>query len=276
VAKNKCKCEEGGGAPLWCLSYGDLVTNTLVFFILLYAFSTINPVKFEQIAFSFIITFGGSLGVLPANPIFTPPMPVPPDVIQVGPMTVMQTYANAEGAAKEIQKAVEEALKEKMSQMGKEEQKILSELAKQPVEVKTASGEITLILQGDIFFDLGKATIKPEMKEALKKLVPVLANANGEICITGHTDNIPIHTPQFPSNWELGAARALAVLHFFEKEGINPAKMCAATYGEYRPRYPNDTPEHRALNRRVEINIKIPETPSLTGTSTASSKGGQK
>ncbi len=224
--------------------------------------------KFEQIAFSFIITFGGSLGVLPANPIFTPPMPVPPDVIQVGPMSVMQTYASAEGAAKEIQQAVEKALKGKLAQMGKEEAKIVSELAKQPVEVKTASGEITLILQGDIFFDLGKATIKPEMRKILKKLVPVLVSAKGEICITGHTDNIPIHTPEFPSNWELGAARALSVLHFFESQGINPAKMCAATYGEYRPRFPNDTPEHRALNRRVEISIKIPETPSLTSTST--------
>jgi len=273
MPKDKCKCEEGGGAPLWCLSYGDLVTNTLVFFILLYAFSTINPVKFDQIAFSFVLTFGGSLGVLPANPIFTPPMPVPPDVIQIGPVTVMQTYANAEGAAKEIQEAVEKALEKQLKDMGQEEKQILSKLAEKPVEVQTGTGEITLILQGDIFFDLGKATIKPEMRDILLKLVPVLIDANGEICIEGHTDNIPINTPQFPSNWELGAARALAVLHFFEEQGINPAKMCAATYGEYRPRYPNDTPEHRALNRRVEIKIKFPEMTSLATTSTVSIGG---
>lgn len=275
MPKNKCKCEEGGGAPLWCLSYGDLVTNTLVFFILLYAFSTINPVKFDQIAFSFVLTFGGSLGVLPANPVFTPPLPVPPDVIQIGPVTVMQTYANAEGAAKEIQKAVEKALEEQLKGMGQEEKQILSKLAEKPVEVQTGTGEITLILQGDIFFDLGKATIKPEMRDILLKLVPVLIEANGEICIEGHTDNIPINTPQFPSNWELGAARALAVLHFFEEQGINPAKMCAATYGEYRPRYPNDTPEHRALNRRVEIKIKFPEMTSSATTSTVSTGGGE-
>lgn len=280
MAKKKCKCpESGGGAPLWCLSYGDLVTNTLVFFILLYAFSTINPVKFQQIAFSFVLTFGGSLGVLPANPVFTPPLPIPPDVIQTGPITITQTFAQMEGAVQQMKAEVQKIINAKVNQKGEQQyQALLKALAKQAVEMKTGSGTVTFILQGDIFFDLGKADIKPEMRKVLERLVPVLASVPGEICVEGHTDNIPIHTPQFPSNWELGAARALAVLHFFEDRGIDPKRMCAATYGEYRPRYPNDTPEHRAFNRRVEITIRLPENfvmPTASGAITTTPTGGE-
>ena len=80
-----------------------------------------------------------------------------------------------------------------------------------------------------------------------------MAKQSKKVIIEGHADDLPINTPEFPSNWELSAARALNVLHYFEYQGVKPAKMRAVACGEYQPVAPNDTEEHRRKNRRVEI-----------------------
>ena len=106
-----------------------------------------------------------------------------------------------------------------------------------------------------VMFDSGSAQIRPEFTPILEKIAEELMKIPNDIRIEGHTDNRPIHTPMFPSNWELSAARATSVLRFLVKKGIDPSRLSAVGYGEFRPVASNDTPEGRAKNRRVEILI---------------------
>jgi chemotaxis protein MotB len=107
-----------------------------------------------------------------------------------------------------------------------------------------------------VFFDLGKADLKPEAIEILTRLGPLLKDIPNPIRIEGHTDNLPISTARFPSNWELSTHRATSVIRYLVEElGFSPDKLSAAGYGEYRPIADNETPAGRALNRRVDIVI---------------------
>lgn len=117
---------------------------------------------------------------------------------------------------------------------------------------------VVLRFSGTILFDLGKAELKPGAKTLLDKIVPVLKeNYLYPVRVEGHTDNLPIYTEKFLSNWELSAARAVRVVKYLEKRGLKKERLFAVGYGEYRPLLPNDTPEHRALNRRVEIVVNV-------------------
>jgi chemotaxis protein MotB len=105
-------------------------------------------------------------------------------------------------------------------------------------------------------FDSGKADLKSEAIRLLDKIAPVLKQSQRPIRVEGHTDNVPIHTKEFPSNWELSTARAVNVLRYLvEKHEIPPQIISAAGYGEYHPIVPNDTAQNRSRNRRVEIII---------------------
>ena len=115
---------------------------------------------------------------------------------------------------------------------------------------------LVIRLTGRALFDFGKANIRKDAIPILNEVIKALKKVPNQVAVEGHTDNIPIHTKEFPSNWELSVARAARVVRYFIEVGkISPKRLRAAGYGEYRPLYPNDTPEHRALNRRVEIVI---------------------
>lgn len=105
-----------------------------------------------------------------------------------------------------------------------------------------------------VFFPLGRADLQPALKELLLKLAPILKQIPNPIEVAGYTDDLKIHTAEFPTNWELSARRATNVLRFLSEEGgIPPQRLHAAAFGEYHPRYPNDTEEGRARNRRVDL-----------------------
>ena len=109
-------------------------------------------------------------------------------------------------------------------------------------------------LSDTLIFDSGEATINESAYPVLDRISGVLNEICLPMSVEGHTDNVPIHTAQFPSNWELSVARAVNVAKYFvEKGNIPPELVSAAGYGEMHPLVPNDTPEHRAMNRRVEI-----------------------
>jgi chemotaxis protein MotB len=112
-------------------------------------------------------------------------------------------------------------------------------------------------LSSPLLFDLGSADLREEAKGILSRLADILASFENTLRIEGHTDNIPIHTPKFPSNWELSAARALSVLKFLNSRDITSERLSAVGYGEFRPLLENDTEENRDKNRRVEIHVKL-------------------
>ena len=132
-----------------------------------------------------------------------------------------------------------------------------NELASKQVAIKELEGKLTLTMVESILFDSGKAVVKKEGIEALKKVAEVLNNTKGQdIIVAGYTDNVPIGGKlalKYPTNWELSCDRAISVLKILTANGVDPKMLCATGFGEFRPIAENDTAEGRAKNRRMEI-----------------------
>jgi chemotaxis protein MotB len=127
-------------------------------------------------------------------------------------------------------------------------------------------GRMIIALPNDILFDSAKTTVKPEGKAALAKVAQVLATMpDRNFLVAGHTDDLPIRTELFPSNWELSTRRAVEVVHYLVSQGMRAKVLAAAGYGEFDPIAQNDSPEHRAKNRRIEIVLQpnLSDLPSL-------------
>lgn len=234
------KKDEGpGGAPEWMTTYGDLVTLLMCFFVLLFAFSEIDAQKFEAVMES----FQGSAGILSGG-----------ETLSEGPLvfsTVPEVDVTQSSEAQNM-----------------ENLEMLKEIVEEFLEVKELDEDIIVELDSrglvirfpdEALFDSGKADIKPEARETLTFLGELLNTeefADSAIRVEGHTDNIPINTFRFPTNWELSTTRATNVLKFFVNEGnLEPNRLAASGYGEYYPLASNDTREGRARNRRVDVVI---------------------
>jgi len=220
------------GAPLWMTSYGDMVTQILIFFVMLFTFSSIDAARFRELAISLQSAFKGGVGVLEGGQSIT--------VETLGPARA--NLAQLTEAMNQIMNVVE------------------SSGLKGAVEASIDERGLVISIKDSTFFDLGKADLKPRSIEILNKIGVVLKDLPNQIRVEGHTDDLPINTSQFPSNWELSTVRATTVVRYLvEKVGLPPNKMSAVGYGEFRPLYPNDTEEHRARNRRVDIVVLLEE-----------------
>ncbi len=224
------------GAPEYMLTYGDMMTLLLCFFVMLLAMSNIDENKFQIAAASFQNALGGVLESFPTIPIHK-------DILVPRLGGDEQNKRIAVKAAREIREAVK---KEKLDEA---------------IKVKVTDKGIAIKIADPICFDIGKADIKPQFANVLNEVIRVINKVpDNEIRVEGHTDNTPIHTQQFPSNWELSAARALSVVKFlYTKGGIHPSRLSAVGYGEFRPVAPNDSSENKQKNRRIEIYIEYLE-----------------
>jgi chemotaxis protein MotB len=137
------------------------------------------------------------------------------------------------------------------------EDELRSDLESKDVTISNLQGKLTVTIVDRVLFDSGEAVVQPDGEAVLRKIATVFAaHPELKIHVVGHTDNVPIHTARFPSNWELSTARALAAVHFLtEKAGMDPRRIGAVGYGEFRPVADNSTPEGRAMNRRIAITI---------------------
>jgi chemotaxis protein MotB len=134
------------------------------------------------------------------------------------------------------------------------------------LKIVTRDGRMIIALPNDILFDSGRTEVKAAGKAALAKVAQALASVkNRNFLVAGHTDNVPIKTELFPSNWDLSTRRAVEVVHYLVSQGMNPRILAAAGYGEFDPIAQNDTAEHRAQNRRIEIVLQpnISDLPPL-------------
>ncbi len=125
----------------------------------------------------------------------------------------------------------------------------------QGITVKNEPRGVVVTFADSVLFASGSAELKPEIDTVLEKLSKLLSTVPGKIAIEGHTDNVPISSSKYSSNWELSTARAASILHFFIEKGIDPANYSIAGYAEFRPLASNATEEGRQKNRRVEIVI---------------------
>lgn len=234
----------------WLIPYADMLTLLLALFIVLFAASAVDAERLERISQSLSIAFQGSVGVLD-HP--SPIAPIIPETVsnkkEADPTSQEEFDDLGLGkidylALKEIQDSIDRYIAEK--DLGLSLQTNL-----------TQEGLMVTILDNALF-DSGSAVVRPEARELAREISELLViDPPRHITVSGHTDNVPINTAQFPSNWDLSAARALNFLKILlENTKLDPARFSAIGYGEYRPVAPNDTPENRAKNRRVEILIQ--------------------
>ncbi len=249
MARRKKEPEGGGGAPEWMTTYGDLVTLLMCFFVLLFAFSTIDKQKFVAVMQS----FQGSAGVLQSGRSLTFA-----DMVFDG---MPESRETKDQQSIKMRKEIEE-LEEAIKQFT-EKNKMDFDIA-----VNADLQGLKITLPDSALFDPAKANIKEDARVILEFLFELLnqeAFQNRHIRIEGHTDNVPINTPQFPSNWVLSATRANTVLNYFIVEhNMQPERFSIAGYGEYRPLDSNETAEGRAKNRRVDI-VVLTENVTETG-----------
>lgn len=133
------------------------------------------------------------------------------------------------------------------------------------LKVKMAEGRMVVELASDVLFGSGSANLSRDGRAAIAEVAQLLASIpDRKFQVEGHTDNVPIATAQYPSNWELASARALTVVKTMVDAGMDPARISAASFGDSKPAHPNDTPEGRASNRRIEI-VVVPDLSSLPG-----------
>jgi len=137
-----------------------------------------------------------------------------------------------------------------------DEKQAEDKIKEQFTNVEINEEKIKITLPSPVLFDSGKAELKPQVKSILHEIAKVIKNMPNRIVVEGHTDNKPIKSKDFKSNWELSSARAFSVIRYFvDKEGLEAKRLIALGYGEYRPKTANDTPENCAVNRRIELSI---------------------
>lgn len=231
--------EKSEGAPAWMATFADMVTLLMCFFVLLFAMSSTQEESFKEL----IKSLKSALGV----------QQVPEAGTREG-LTMQQIPI-------EPQKKDQEAVDEAGGMVQKEIDEIVSDVRELimfnqlggMVSVEANETGATITISDVILFPPGDSTMSKEGLHIMAKIANVLSQFRYNIKIAGHTDNTPINTPKYPSNWELSADRACEVVRFLVTQGINPAMMSAVGYSEYKPVATNDTPEGKAKNRRVEI-----------------------
>jgi chemotaxis protein MotB len=220
----------------WLTTFNDLVTLLMVFFVLVFAMSAIDVTKLKN----FQTSLQSGLGVLEAG-----------QKLSVGLFNPLKQNPH-----KDFEDPSTDSIEVKPeSKVSDEVEKSLAALESE-IGIKTTfvTEGILITLDDSILFDFGKAEVNSRSYPVLAKIVDVIKIIHNPVRIEGHTDNVPIRTERFPSNWELSTARAVQVLKYFAEVGeIEPQRLSAAGYGDVKSVFPNDTPEHRAKNRRVEI-----------------------
>jgi len=212
------------------VTYGDLMTLLMVFFVLIVSFSTMEEIEKLRAAMG---SFKGS--IMPWSS-----APSGKSIIQKMELVIADNEMFI--AASELENAVE------------------VQGMKEDVQIHEIGDGIRIIFEDPVLFNLGEDKLNPLMYPILRKIVAVAIKSKiGEILIEGHTDDIPINTAAFPSNWDLSAARALMVLKFFQSDGFPPERLVAVGYGQYRPRFKLPaiaSVSEKGVNRRVEIFLK--------------------
>ncbi len=258
MARKKKEDAPAPGAPGWMATFSDLMNLLLCFFVMLFAMSTVDAEKFEQIAASFndsfsVLPAGGSSmgdGALVSN-----------GIAQLNSLSIYSNNMGERTKKSEEQDALEEVEQKKLEQSEKMAEEMTEMLEQsnviEAVEIDFTSQYVVLTLNGALLFDSGKADIRKESMDVVNVIGDMLQSYTENIVeIEGHTDNVPINTSKFRNNNELSSARAIAVAEYYiQNKGMNPAFMKYSGRGEYVPVADNATAEGRAKNRRVEIKI---------------------
>lgn len=265
--------EEHTNHEAWAIPYGDLITLLLAFFVVMYAVSSVNEGKYRVLSDSMMAAFRGS--------------PKTTEPIQIGDKAVRfwseETLAGL--SPSQVMKLPEQrqddqaGLLERFGRAGLEDSKAgatdrdVAALLKGALDSLIARNLVTVTrkplwveveIKTDILFPSGSAEIEASAVDVLNRVADILRPLTYRLRVEGHTDNRPIATTQFPSNWELSGARASRIVRLLESRGVDPARMSVAGQGEHQPVADNATPEGRNRNRRVVLLILDRNTAAMT------------
>ena len=218
------------GLPDWVMTYGDMMSLLLTFFVLIVSFSSMQETKFQQAANSLKDAFGV--------------LATPESVIQFNDPLI----PNHNPESREADVLYEVRSVEKM---------VFDSALENQVEVEIREEGVMFRIDAPFLFESASAELTSAPRALLTKLGGLFQKFPYSVNIEGHTDSLPIRSGRFGSNWELSATRAVAVARYFQRVGVAPANLSATGYGEFRPLADNATPEGREKNRRVEIFLKM-------------------
>jgi chemotaxis protein MotB len=266
------KCPEG--LPPWLATFADLMSLLMCFFVLLLSFAEVDAQRFKKMAEAMKDAFGVQREI-PAVEIvkgtsvimqeFSPGKPEPSPIEDIRQITSELEQEFLEQESKhdtpdidEAKAAIQEELEREAQAQAAELQEMLEqEISEGLIDVETEGTNIIIRIQEKGSFPSGRANLNPDFFEVISKITEVIATTPGKIIVAGHTDNIPISTKRFRSNWELSSARAVTVVHaMLSNAALEEDRFLIQGYADSKPLVENDTAENRALNRRVELIIR--------------------
>ncbi len=283
MARRQQEESAGGGLPAWLATYGDLATLLLCFFVLLFSMSSVDVTKFKAAMDS----FADQIDIMPGGIALTGEELITNGVSQLGEIELILANKNPTTDDSDNKDLEIEDSKDSEDSKGPEDTKdittpaaeeipgiynsITKEIAEDiraslttegieaNIQLSYNSNYVKLTIKGEALFDLSKAELKPEAKKMVGIIADLIiekAYKDYSIQVDGHTDNWQINTVQYPSNWYLSSARAIAVGNLLvDQYKFSPDLIACTGYGEHRPIADNNTPEGRAINRRVEIKL---------------------
>ncbi|MGE0600533.1 MAG: flagellar motor protein MotB [Dehalococcoidia bacterium] len=238
--KKAAEAEKPENHERWIVSYADMVTLLFALFVVLYATSDANPQKLQAVHNSIEQAF--SIGVLQgsngSSPVFNNGGGITPSISEIKSNNLAALEATLDGFAKEN------------NLDGK-------------IQIRSDADSITISLADNLLFDSGSADLRPGSQDVLSQVAEALRGLPNVMRIEGHTDNVPVNSADFASNWELSAARASRVLRFMQEQGGLTNELFLAGFADTQPIADNSTPEGRALNRRADIVILYPTIDDL-------------
>ena len=237
MAKKRGKHHEDHIDETWLIPYADMLTLLLALFIVLFAVSSVDAEKYQQLMISFNQNLQGGTGVMEY------PQPMPERVMNQEDHDVENMRAQERLQLEELKVEIDKYIEE--NNLGSELQTNLS-----------SNGLLLTILDNALFYS-GSAEVRPEARRLAESISELLvSDPPRKIVVAGHTDNVPISNEEYRSNWDLSSDRALNFMKILlENDQLNPSYLSAASYGEYHPVASNDTSEGREKNRRVEVYI---------------------
>ncbi len=254
--RRKKAAEEEGNNERWLITYSDLITLLMVFFVLMYSMSQVDIAKYSAVANSLsLVLTGQSMSMMEA----------PGPSMAEGLSSSDQAAAAAAAAAAMANQAQMEEIEAIITKFIETRDSQISSSGSNDSETTRLSEQIIIYEQerglvisfkDALLFGSGSSDLTPVAREIIKEVGKPLVGIPNYIRVEGHTDDLPINTSKFPSNWELSVMRATNVVHVLsEASGISADRLAAIGYGENRPLVINDSDKHRAMNRRVDLVI---------------------
>ncbi len=237
----------------WLVSYADFITLLFAFFVVMYAISQVNESKYRVFSDSLVQAFQNPSRLPDAQSSTNSPRSI------VG-LEQGGIVGPAPGSPED--EAAIRAMMARMRELGAELSIMLDPLVKEGLlRVSETREGLVIEINASVLFRSGQSALEPAATKTLAEVAKVLARTRGAIAVEGHTDNVPIATPAFASNWELSASRAATVVRLFVETGIAAPRLTALGHADNQPIEPGDSPEARARNRRVAVIIQAEPEP---------------